>query len=128
MRSNVIFGILLSLGVAGAMIAGSGFGGIMGTGNPVSDATDEVESQASNSTLDNGSISGEKAPGDDASIISLVITGGQRIAEVIGMVVLLPMTLVDLGFPVWFAVPVGAPATIVASIGVIQFVTGRVLR
>jgi uncharacterized protein (DUF983 family) len=44
------------------------------------------------------------------------------------MVVLLPMTLVDLGFPVWFAVPVGAPATIVASIGVIQFVTGRVLR
>jgi hypothetical protein len=118
----------LSIGVAGALISGSGFSALVGQGNPVGDATSAVDKQAGQSNLENGSISGEKAPGDDASIISLVISGGKRVAEVVGMVALLPMTLIDLGFPAWFAIPVGAPATIIASIGVIQFVTGRVLR
>jgi hypothetical protein len=128
MRTNVIFAMLLSFGVAGALITGSGFAALIGQGDPVGTVDDRVSEQANESTLENGSVSGEKAPGDDASIISLVISGGQRIAEVIGMVVLLPMTLINLGFPPWFAVPVGAPATIIASIGVVQFVTGRVLR
>jgi hypothetical protein len=37
---------------------------------------------------------------------------------------LLPVTLLRLGFPAYFAIPVGGVAQVIAFIGLIQFVRG----
>jgi hypothetical protein len=128
MRSNILIGVVMSLALAGALMTGSGFAGLVGKGDPTGDINEKVNKKAENSTLKDGDLSGEDAPSDDDSIISLVIDGAQEIANIIGMVTLLPLTLINMGFPSWFAIPVGAPITIIASIGLVQFVTGRVLR
>jgi hypothetical protein len=128
MRTNFLLAMVMSLALAGALITGSGFAALVGQGDPTGGISENVNKTAKNTTLDDGKLSGENAPSDDDSIISLIIDGGKEIGDIVGMVTLLPLTLMNMGFPAWFAIPVGAPVTIIASIGVIQFVTGRVLR
>jgi len=130
MRTNVVIAALISFAIAGLLITGSGAGQHTGITDPVGGLDDEVQSQAEESAVgDNGSgVSGTRGGGEDSSIISLVINGAKQIASIVGMVALLPLTLEQIGFPTWFAVPIGTAATLIVSVGLIQFITGRVLR
>ena len=65
--------------------------------------------------------------GGGRTIVGVAISGGKLVATIVGAVALLPLTVVRLGVPNSFAVPVGAFAGGIATIGLFQFVTGREL-
>lgn len=128
MRGNVILGVMFSLAIAGSLIIGSGFAALYGLGDPVGPVDDRVEEQSEQSSLKNGSIAGENAPSQDSSIVSAIVDGAKRIMDIVSLALVLPYGLMQLGFPAWFALPVGTIAFIIGGIQVTQFITGRVLR
>jgi len=129
MRTQYPLIIVLCFAVMFGMFAGSGFNAIVDGDRSTGQAQDELDSQANDSAIENGSgIAGDQSPGDEGSLVGVVISGSQTILSVLGMVALLPITLQNLGFPTWFALPIGSVAYVVAGIGFVQFVSGRVLR
>lgn len=121
--------VLFAIGLAGAFFAGSGFNGLVQGDGGTQQVSDVVNNSADGSVVgDSESLTGSRETTGDGSIVGLVIGGGRVIGSVIGKIVLLPFTLMQLGFPAWFALPVGAFSELVVSVGLIQFITGRVLR
>ena len=133
MRSKGAIGVILAFGLAFALMSGSGIGAMVFGENP-----DEAESSG---TLDElidgadvdededggGGLSGNIGDDNEPTVTGFVISGAQFIAELVRAVALLPLTLMRLGFPSYFAVPVGGIGQIIAFVGLIQFVTGREL-
>jgi hypothetical protein len=122
--------VVLCLGTAALMLSMSGFGGLYGP-DPTDglDSDDELQSQASNSSVDeDGEFGGPSVSSGDGDIVGLIISGLSRIASLAAMVVLLPLELRDLGFPWWFAMPVGLVVQTIVGIGLVQFASGRVWR
>ena len=133
MRSKGAIGVILAFGLAFALMSGSGIGAMVFGENP-----DDAESSG---TLDElidgadvdededggGGLSGNIGDDNEPTVTGFVISGAQFIAELVRAVALLPLTLMRLGFPSYFAVPVGGIAQIIAFVGLIQFVTGREL-
>ena len=73
-------------------------------------------------------VSGQ-APGSDAGgLIGIAISGGQDLANLIAMAVLLPVVLDNMGMPYYWAYPLGLLAQIISFIGIVQFATNRNLR
>ena len=81
------------------------------------DATVDADSET-------GGLSADVAGDNEPTLVGVAISGGQFAASLVGAVALLPVTLMRLGFPSYFAVPVGGVAQIIAFIGLIQFVRG----
>lgn len=133
MRSKGAIGVILAFGLAFALMSGSGIGAMVFGENP-----DDAESSG---TLDElidgadvdededggGGLSGNIGDDNEPTVTGFVISGAQFVAELVRAVALLPLTLMRLGFPSYFAVPVGGIAQIIAFVGLIQFVTGREL-
>lgn len=133
MRTKGAIGVILAFGLAFALMSGSGIGAIVFGENP-----DDAESSG---TLDElidgadvdgdedggGGLSGNIGDDNEPTVTGFVISGAQFIAELVRAVALLPLTLMRLGFPSYFAVPVGGIGQIIAFVGLIQFVTGREL-
>ena len=133
MRTKGAIGVILAFGLAFALMSGSGIGAMVFGENP-----DEAESSG---TLDElidgadvdededggGGLSGNIGDDNEPTVTGFVISGAQFVAELVRAVALLPLTLMRLGFPSYFAVPVGGIAQIIAFVGLIQFVTGREL-
>jgi len=133
MRSKGAIGVILAFGLAFALMSGSGIGAIVFGENP-----DDAESSG---TLDElidgadvdededggGGLSGNIGDDNEPTVTGFVISGAQFITELVRAVALLPLTLMRLGFPSYFAVPVGGIGQIIAFVGLIQFVTGREL-
>ena len=133
MRSKGAIGVILAFGLAFALMSGSGIGAMVFGENP-----DDAESSG---TLDElidgadvdededggGGLSGNIGDDNEPTVTGFVISGAQFITELVRAVALLPLTLMRLGFPSYFAVPVGGIAQIIAFVGLIQFVTGREL-
>lgn len=129
MRTTYPLMVLFAIGLAGAFFAGSGFNGLVQGDGGTQQVSDVVNNSADGSVVgDSESLTGSRETTGDGSIVGLVIGGGRVIGSVIGKIVLLPFTLMQLGFPAWFALPVGAFSELVVSVGLIQFITGRVLR
>jgi hypothetical protein len=119
--------IVLCIGVAGAMISMSGFADVWGTPQPETGAAQdalEEQSEAVNPAGPEGSASGPVSSGE-SSIVGLIVDGSRSLAGLAAAVALLPLTLMNLGLPGWFALPVGSLAYIVTGIGVIEFATNR---
>lgn len=122
--------IVLCIGVAGAMLAGSGFNAAWSAPTPqASGAQDELNSSASdlkpaNRDGDDPVISGPVSAAD-SSIVGLIASGLGTIVSAAGSVVLFPVTLVNMGFPTWFAYPLGSIAYVVVGVSVIEFATNR---
>jgi len=121
--------LVLAIGAAALMFGLSGYGaqyqddpsqGLGPVGSGVSD-------RAENSSVRGGGVEGS-ASGSDEPLISFILNGGAIILETAKLVVALPLALINLGFPRWFAVPVGAIVSIGTSIGIIQFITGRIYK
>lgn len=133
MRTKGAIGVILAFGLAFALMSGSGIGAIVFGENP-----DDAESSG---TLDElidgadvdgdedggGGLSGNIGDDNEPTVTGFVISGAQFITELVRAVALLPLTLMRLGFPSYFAVPVGGIGQIIAFVGLIQFVTGREL-
>jgi len=129
MRTTAPILIVLCIGVAGAMIAGSGFADAWGTPEPqTAGAQEQLEEQsdAVNPAGETGSASGPVSSGE-SSIVGLVVDGSKSIVGFAASVILFPMTLMNLGAPSWFALPLGSIAYLIAGIGVIEFATNREL-
>ena len=129
MRSKTVLGVVLAFGVSFALLAGSGIGpAVFGEspGDAQSSRTlDEVSKDASVDSDGNGTgLSADVAGDSEPTLVGVAISGGQFAASLVASVALLPVTLIRLGFPAYFAVPVGGVAQIIAFIGLIQFVRG----
>jgi hypothetical protein len=85
--------------------------------------------QNSSSTLDPNEQGVEGAANlQEGSIVGLIIGGGRAIFTFLGVIALLPFEMNKLGFPWWFAFPIGLVLQIMAGVTGIQFAVNRVMR
>lgn len=127
MRTTAPILIVLCIGVGGGMIGMSGFADAWGAPQPeTTGAQEQLEdtSESVNPAGPEGSASGPVSSGE-SSIVGLVVDGATSIVGIAASVALLPVTLMNLGFPAWFALPLGSLAYLIAGIGVIEFATNR---
>lgn len=66
--------------------------------------------------------------GSVASMLTMVVTAVSKLFNIVMFLVFLPLELIALGFPGWFAWPLGLSAQVLGSIGILQFAAGRMLR
>jgi hypothetical protein len=125
MQTKSVIGVVLAFGLAFALLSGSGVGAaVFGESPGDAETARTIDQVANDSSVDSGDgglgadVSGDNEP----TLVGVAISGGQFAASLVGAVALLPVTLTRLGFPTWFAVPVGGIAQILAFIGLIQFV------
>ena len=124
-----IFAVMM-LGISGFMVSASGFGAIADGGGGGTAATvvgERVQSEGQNSSLKEG-VNGSAIGSTDNSIIGMVFSSVAEIVRYASLAVTLPLLLRDMGFPAWFAFPIGGLVSIVVSVGLLQFVTGREWR
>jgi hypothetical protein len=127
MRTIAPIFIVFVIAVSGSMIGMSGFADAWGVQAPeTTGAQEELEETSEQVRPDNGSAEGPVNSGE-SSIVGLVVDGSTSAAEVGTAVILLPTTLMNLGFPAWFALPLGSIAYLVVGIGVFEFATNREL-
>lgn len=125
MRTIVPVLLVLAIGTAGAMIGASGFADMWGAPPPQTDAAvEQLEEGSSQVGPNSGPVSGPVSTGD-SSIVGLIVNGLTSVVDIAGAVILLPLTLMNLGFPAWFAVPIGTLAELLVGIGIIEFATNR---
>jgi hypothetical protein len=129
MRSKTIIGVVLAFGVAFSLLAGSGIGAAVFGQSPADAETartlDDVANQSDiDADSDQGGLSADVAGDNEPTLVGVAISGGQFAASLVGAVALLPITLMRLGFPAYFAVPIGGVAQVIAFIGLVQFVRG----
>jgi hypothetical protein len=125
MRTAPVIGVVLSLGVAFALLAGSGIGPAVFGENPgeaeSASTLEEIGEEGDVSGEDGGGVNADVAGDNEPTLVGFALSGGQFIVQTVGAVALLPITLTRLGLPNYFAVPVGAMAQIIATIGLFQF-------
>ena len=130
MQSKTVLGVVLAFGVAFSLLAGSGIGAAVFGESPGDETTVEtLEDISSDADVDqdgDGTGLGADVAGDnEPTLVGLAISSGQFGVQLVAAVALLPLTLVRLGFPNYFAIPVGGVAQIIAFLGLAQFVSGR---
>ena len=128
-RTTYPLALILCFGLVMALFAGSGFNGIVNADRGAGQATDELQEQGNASKINDGeSIDASRAASDEGSIAGVVLSGGRSALSILGMIALLPVTLQNLGFPLWFVTPVGSVFYVISGLGIIQFISGRVLE
>lgn len=132
MRTQSVLGVVLCFGIMFGLLAGSGVGSaVFGASPGDAEATRTLDDIATDADVDpeseSGGLSADVSGDNEPSIVGVAISGGQFVAQLVGAVALLPVTLTRLGFPYYFSVPVGGAAQVIAFIGLAQFVTGREL-
>jgi len=131
MNTKDVLGVVLAFGVMFSLAAGSGVGATVFGAQPGDAETartlDDIGDEASVDSDEGGGIDADVAGDNEPTIVGVAISGGEFIATLVGAVALVPLTLTRIGFPYWFAVPIGGAAQIIATIGLFQFVTGREL-
>lgn len=131
MRTLFAVFVMVSIGLAAFMMSASGFNALIGAeGGSAVDVGEGIQDTANNSTINgsDGKLEGSSVGSSDTTIIGMIFSGVGEVLRFAKIIVAMPMVLKDMGFPLWFSVPVGGTASIVASIGILQFVTGRIWR
>ncbi|MFP4218493.1 MAG: hypothetical protein ACLFR6_06610 [Salinarchaeum sp.] len=123
-------GVVLCFGIAFALLSGSGIGAdIFGENPGDAESSETLEDISSDAEVDEEGdgegLSADVSGDDEPTVTGVVLAGGQFAVQLVGSVALLPITLTRLGFPSYFAVPVGGVAQIIAFIGLAQFIGGR---
>jgi hypothetical protein len=129
MQTKTVLGLVLAFGVAFSLLAGSGIGAAIFGASPGDAQTSRtIDDAANQSTVDKeaegGGLGADVTGDNEPTLVGVAISGGRFAAQLVGSVALLPVTLMRLGFPAYFAVPVGGVAQIIAFIGLVQFVRG----
>ena len=120
--------MILCFGMAFALLAGSGIGMSM-FGETPGDAEsagtlEELIEGSSVDEDDGGGLDADVGGDNEPTLVGVGISAGQFAVSLAIAVTLMPVTLIGLGIPWWFAVPVGGIAQILAFIGLVQFVRG----
>ena len=126
MRTTPVIGVILSLGVAFALLAGSGIGPAVFGENPEDSKTKKTLEEVGNqsqigSENEDGGVSADVGGDNEPTLVGFAISGGQFIKTAVGAVALLPQTLTRMGLPDYFSYPVGFLAQIIATVGLFQF-------
>jgi len=129
MRTKTVLGVVLAFGVSFALLSGSGIGAAVfgeSPGDAQSSRTlEDISTDASVDADSEGSgLSADVGGDNEPTLVGVAISGGRFAASLVASVALMPVTLMGLGFPAYFAVPIGALAQVIAFIGLIQFVRG----
>lgn len=129
MNSKSVIGVVLAFGVAFGLLAGSGVGAAVFDASPGdAETTRTLEDISSDASVDadseDGGLSTDVSGDNEPTLVGVAISGGGFAAQLVGAVALLPVTFIRLGFPEYFAVPVGGVLQVIAFIGLIQFVRG----
>lgn len=125
MRASFVFAIALSMALAGLFMAGSGFNDAMGVDDRGTTISDQLEDRAD--TNDTSFTSSARTE-EEGSIPGFIISATETVVGVVWIVLAMPATLRELGFPRWFAYPLGLGFYVIMTIGVAQFASGRVFR
>jgi hypothetical protein len=125
MQTKGVLGLVLAFGLAFALLSGSGIGAAVFGESPGDAETtrtiDEVSNQSSVDEEDEAGLGADVTGDNEPTLVGLAISGGKFLVGLVGAVALLPLTLMDLGFPAYFALPVGGVAQIIAFVGLVQF-------
>ncbi|MCQ4334599.1 hypothetical protein KM295_14160 [Natronomonas sp. F2-12] len=125
MQTKGVLGLVLAFGLAFALLSGSGIGAAVFGESPGDAETtrtiDEVANQSSVDESDEGGLQSDVTGDNEPTLVGLAISGGKFLVGLVGAVALLPLTLMNLGFPAYFALPVGGIAQIIAFVGLVQF-------
>lgn len=126
MKTTPVIGVVLSLGVAFALLAGSGIGASVFGANPgdaesVSTLEDIGEDADVGGEGEGGGVNADVAGDNEPTLVGFALSGGQFIVQMVGAVGLLPITLTRLGLPNYAAVPMGLTAQAIATVGLFQF-------
>lgn len=117
--------VVLAIGMATMMLAGAGFADAWGSPAPQSSAAqDQLNESSGDLNPENQPVSGPVSSGE-SEVVGLIANGLGTLVDLGGAVALLPWTLIDLGFPAWFAAPAGSLAYILVGVSVIEFATNR---
>jgi len=131
MNTKDVLGVVLAFGVMFSLAAGSGVGATIFGESPgeaeTSQTLEDISNDASVDSEEGGGIDADVAGDNEPTTVGLALSGGEFLATFVGAIALIPLTLTNIGFPYWFAVPIGGAAQIVGTIGLFQFVTGREL-
>jgi len=127
MQTKPIIGVVLAFGVAFALLGGSGIGPAVFGEDPDAETERVIEDIAEGGDVNvdedgEGGLGADIGGDNEPTVTGVIISGGQFAAQLVAAVALLPLTLMRLGFPTYFAVPVGGVAQIIAFIGLVQFI------
>lgn len=129
MRSQFAVYLVLAMAIAGMIFSMSGFNAVIGQDGHNSDLSGRVNDSAENSSVNSeGDTFNADARAQGGTLVGFILTGGSAIMDVLSLVVLLPLELQAMGFPYWFAYPIGVLVEVVVGVGFIQFIVGRVYR
>lgn len=125
--------IVLSIGVATAMVQGSGVVNVWGMAGPTDDlkSGEELQRQHDNHELqesEGDGLQGQVNPGSDSDIVGVILGTVPKMIGLLAVPGLLSVELVNLGLWTWAAVPIGLLANIVTYIGGFQVVSGRIYQ
>lgn len=119
---------VLALGTAALIWGMAGAGSIYGQSDPVSgmESGDAINESKNDSAVGGGNFSGEASASEgEGDIVGLIVSGISNVVGFAAMVGLLPWELQRLGFPSYFAFPIGFLAQGLVGIGIVQFATNR---
>ncbi|MDB2293685.1 hypothetical protein PM085_15620 [Halorubrum ezzemoulense] len=131
MNTKDVLGVVLAFGVFFSLAAGSGVGATIFGASPgdaeTSRTLEDISDEASVDPDEGGGIDADVAGDNEPTTVGVALSGGAFLANLVGAVALLPVTLGRIGFPYWFAVPIGGAAQVIATVGIYQFISGREL-
>lgn len=122
-RSTVAPMWVISMAVAMAIMSGSGFTAWAGVGydagldNTADNLRDQATSDVESSTISNA-----------LNLLGLAVAAIDIMVETFVWVYLFPLALMNIGFPAWFAVPVGLPVLYVNLVGTAGLLRGMNIR
>ena len=127
MRTKSVVGVVLCFGLAFALLGGSEIGMLIFGEQPGDEPTAETlgdigDESSVDPDSDNDGLAADVAGDNEPTLVGVGISAGRFVAQLVAAVALLPTTLARLGFPSYFAYPVGFIAQIIAFVGLAQFV------
>jgi hypothetical protein len=129
MRTILPVGAVIALGLVLLLFTGSGFNALVTGDANTNSLQDQLQDTSNETNVDDSTVvEGSRETSGDGSIVGIAIGGASRLLGIVGLVALLPRTLQQLGFPTWFATPLGSVASLIAAVGIIQFIAGRIWR
>jgi len=118
MKVTVPMLFVICFAVAGGLMAGSGFNDAVGIDKAtgLQDDADQLSEDASSYRADRG--------GSVESYLGFTTQATGAIVGALKWSLMLPLALQNVGFPAWFAGPIGVPIQFVNYIGVWQIIRG----
>ena len=129
METKAVLGVVLSFGIAFAILSGAGLGAVFGEDPDDHETTRAIEALEEDASVaqdadGEGGVSADVAGDSEPTLVGLAISAGGFAVQLVVAVGLLPVTLTQFGFPYYAAYPLGVVAQSVALIGLFQFVRG----